>query len=313
MRIGNRLFPYPTLNNEPSLSEYEATSEFRLCFDDDEDGQLPRTKDGQILKNAFFHLTDSGLISLYEQGLVECGLIIESSASTYRVMKKLTRDPKDYFLKYKDLKGTVSVSAYLYATEEINEYSNPSFQEAYKPYKFNIEKYDILAIDDGFRFQVNIDPTLDNKVASIFTIVPRFTNDKQMSYTYTQNNITIELPQDYYARYDNIKGKADFNNMMFAMIAIPALSGALADMKTYISQGETLDDLTDNYRWLRSVCTSFNRVNGRNLTDDDMEDIDPMVLAQSVLNDATCNGIEEISEHLLRGVDREEEEDEDDE
>lgn len=306
MRIGNRLFPYPALNSDPSFSEYEECSTFRLCYDTDENDQLPHNSNGQILRNAYFELTDQGLQDLYVQGKVKCGLIFESSASTYRVFHELTQEPQTFELSYRDLKGTVTVSAYLYAVEDIEDYTNPNFQNEYKPYHFDVEKYDVLAIDDGFRFQVNIDPSMDNKVESIITIVPKITTEKQMEYSYNDNNIIVQLPEDYYTRYDNIKGKTDFNNMMFAMIGIPALAGALSDMRKYIMEGAQLDDLTDKYRWVRSVCASFKRVKDKELTEEDLEEMNPTVLAQCVLNDATCNGIWEISEHLLRGKDREE-------
>ena len=306
MRIGNRLFPYPTLNSERTLSEYEPESEFNLCFDIDKDGQLPCNIIGQHLNNTFFKLTDPGLLELYNQGKANCVLVVECSASTYRETFPLTLEPQNFILKNQNLKGTVNVSSYLYATEAISHYSNPRFQTDYKPYYFDIEKYDILAIDDGFKFQVNIDPTLDNKVPSIFTIVPRTTTDNQMEYEIQDNNIIISLPDEYYTKYDNIKGKTNFNNMMFAMIAIPALSGALYKMQQSIIDGYQLDDLTEKFRWIRSVCASYKRVKNQELTEEEFKDINPVVLAQCVLNDATCNGIEEISEHLLRGKDREE-------
>lgn len=309
MRIGNRLFPYPTLNNDSSISEYEADSVFKLCFDTNESGELPHNSKGQLLRNVYFHLTDDGLKKLYDNEQIKCGLVIESSASTYRVMHYLSPNPQTIELQNQNLKGSVNVSAYLYATEDIEGYTNPKFKSDYKPYKFDIEKYDILAIDDGFRFQVNVDPSLDNKVASIFTIVPKVTDQRQMEYTVESNNIVIALPEEYYIRYDNIKGKADFNNMMFAMIAIPALAGALSIVKDNLSQGQEIDDVTEKYRWFRSVCSSYKKVCTRDLTSEEFSDLDPVVLAQIVLNDATCNGIEEISEHLLRGKDREENDD----
>ncbi len=310
MRIGNRLFPYPTLNNDISLSEYEADSVFKLCFDTDDSGNLPHNSKGQLLRNAHFYLTDKGLLELYDNKKIKCGLIIESSASSYRIMHDLYPEPQTFELNYHNLKGTVNVSAYMYAAEDIEGYLNPNFRVNYKPYKFDIEKYDILAIDDGFRFQVNVDPSIDNKVALIFTIVPKVTERNQMEYDIETNNIVISLPEEYYTRYDNIKDKTNFNNMMFAMIAIPALAGALSKVKDSLSQGAEFEDVTDQYRWFRSVCSSYNRVQERKLTADEFSDLDPVVLAQIVLNDATCNGIEEISEHLLRGSDREDSDDE---
>lgn len=307
MRIGNRLFPYPTLNREDSLTEYGSLSKFELVFDSSPEGELPKTATGQVLKNVRFDLTDARLLELYRENKVKCGLIVESAASTYRVMHDLTMAPQDIHLNNADLKGAVNVSAYLWATEDIKGYRSDDFKSDYASYSFDIEKYDILAIDDGFKFQVNIDPADDNKMPSIFTIVPKDSSEKQMSYDTTASNIIISLPYRYYQRYDNIKGKADFKNVMFSIIAIPALAGSLADIKAKFGEDGEIDDVTEQFRWFRAVCKRYAKVTGSELTSEAFTELNPMELAQIVLNDAPCNGIEEFSDFLLHGKEREDE------
>ena len=202
MRIGNRLFPYPTLNNNTELSEYREDSVFGITFDNDDNGELLKNENGQILKNIHFELNNSRLVELFNKGDVKCTLIVESPASNYRVYHDINMVPKDITISNADLKGTVSVSAYLWANTDIKDYVNESFSEIYSGYKFDIDKYDILAIDDGFKFQVDFDPLEDNKMPSIFTVVPKDSYDNNIEYQNRGKQIVIMLPVNYYKKYD---------------------------------------------------------------------------------------------------------------
>ena len=58
-----------------------------------------------------------------------------------------------------------------YATKDF-VYSDDDFLDDYEGNSFNIEKYDILGIDDGFSVRINYDETKDKKVSSIFLVIP---------------------------------------------------------------------------------------------------------------------------------------------
>jgi len=309
MRIGSRLFPYPTLNNNSSLSEYDETADFGIVFDCGENGELLKNESGYILKNVCFKLKNEQLLKLYKEDSVKCSLIVESPASNYRANHELTLDPQEIVLNTVDLKGAVTVSAYLWAAKDIGNYVNESFSDEYAEYKFDIERYDILAIDDGFKFQVEFDPLEDNKMPSIFTIVPKDSNEKQIEYQNLPNNIVITLPARYYKQYDMIKGKEDWQNVMFGIMAIPALAGCISEIKKDFGDEAEIDDIIGKYKWFRAVYNRYEKVTGKKL-DDELMETDSLTLAQLVLNNATCNGIDYVADFLLHGIDREEVDDE---
>ncbi len=159
-----------------------------------------------------------------------CALIVECSASSYRKLFIVSDVPQDIKIVIGDLSGSVSMSAYLYAATSIPNYCNSEFLEDYSGYVFNIEKYDIMAIDDGYKFNIDTNPEADNRVPSIFTIVKQNDASKQMIYQSTQNKINICLSPEFYSDYDNMKSSSEFNNIMFAMLAIPALAGCLFEI-----------------------------------------------------------------------------------
>lgn len=310
MRIGNRIFPYPTLNSNATLSEYKDEANFSLRFDVNSDNELPKDEHGMILRNVHFELTDDILINFFMSGKLKCALIVECSATVYRKMFDLDVMPQDVVLQTLDLKGAVDVSAYLWATENIDSYRNTYFDDDYLGYSFDIEKYDILAVDDGFRFRIDVDPIEDNKMPSIFTIVQKNSNDQEMDYTYNQNGIVISLSPAYFKRYETIKNKADVNNIMFAIMAIPTLAGSLFDIRSKGEQYNEIDEIVENYSWFKAVCKRYLKVVGTELTMEDFLNIDSLKLAQIVMNHASCNGIKNFADFLIRGVERDDGEDE---
>lgn len=301
MHIGNKIFPYPTLNNNIQLSEYNSTSTYEIIFDTEENGEPIRTKESIVFKNMRFVLNNEELSNLYKIGKIKAALIIECSATTFRKMYEVTDIATDIIVPINLLKDTVNVSSYVYAIENINNYQNSDFTDDYIGYVFNIEKYDILAIDDGFKFSININPSEDNKLASIFTIVKKESIDLQMMYESTSNKINIFLSPEYYSNYDNMKTMPEFNNIVFSMIVIPALAGCLCELKSSIDDYMDIGDVIEQKRWFKSIILSYEKVTGSSLSMEEFKEKNSLELAQIVLNNATCNGIRDFHNLLVKG------------
>lgn len=307
MHIGNRIFPYPVLNRNEALSDYVENSIFKLEFDVDENG-APIVRNGEIIfKNLHYSVTDASLISLLEQGKLKGAFIVECSASVYRSRFDISSTPYDLKVSAHEINGNVVASCYLYATEDIADFKSTGFIPEYAGYSFDIDKFDILAVDDGFKFKIELDPT-DDKVASIFTVVKKEDASDIMSYDYDDKKIIVRLPAAYYDCYDNIKTKKECNNIAFAMIAIPALVGCLEDV---CSKYYSLEEILDDQSWFNAICISYKRRTGNALTFEDFESMNKLELAQMVLNSASCNGLKDFDNMLLGGMNHPEEEGED--
>lgn len=309
MHIGNRIFPYPVLNRNEALSDYVAESVFKVEFDVDENGS-PIVQNGEVVfKNLHYSVTDASLLTLLEQGKLSGAFIVECSASVYRNKFDIGPVPYDLRISAHEINGNVVVSCYLYATEDISDFKSTSFIPEYAGYSFDIDKFDILAVDDGFKFKIELDPTEDDKVASIFTVVKKEDCDDIMSYDYNDKKIIVRLPATYYDCYDNIKTKKECNNIAFAMLAIPALACCLEDICS--RQYYSIEEILDNHSWFNAICISYKRRTGNVLTFDDFESINKLELAQMVLNSASCNGLKDFDNLLLGGMSNPEEESED--
>lgn len=296
MHIGNRIFPYPVLNRNEALSDYVAESVFQMGFDVDENG-APFVQNGEVVfKNLHYTITDASLISLLEQGKLNGAFIIECSASVYRSRFDITTTPYDLHVSAHEINGNVVVSCYLYATEDIWGLRSDSFIPEYAGYSFDIDKFDILAVDDGFKFKIELDPTEDDKVASIFTVVKKESDDELMTYANKDKGIVIYLPATYYDSYDNVKMKKEYNNIAFAMLAIPVLASCLEEVYT---EYDNMEEILDGHPWFNAVCISYKRRTGKELLYDDFENMSKLELAQMVLNSASCNGLKDFGNMLL--------------
>ena len=247
MQLGNRVFPYPVLNKNDNLSDYKESSTFMVSFDTIEDGS-PYVVDGKVIfKNLHYTITDDSLKELIEEEKLKGAFIVECSASVYRNKFDISQTPYDLPVSVHELNGNVVTSCYIYATEDITEFKSDGFIDDYKNYTFDIDKFDILAADDGYKFKIDLDPTEDDKVSSIFTVIPLETNESIMKYENGDRNITIELPREYFNSYDIIKRKKEYNNIAFSMIAIPVLSNCISEINTY--EREDNDSICDEHKW----------------------------------------------------------------
>ena len=308
MHIGNRSFPYPVLNKIQELSDYVSDSSFYFTFETETDG-TPIIQDGKIVfKNLHYVLTDVSLINLLEQEKIKGAFIVECSASIFREKFDISSVPYDLTIPADKINGNVIVSCYLYATEDIENFQSDSFVSEYSGYSFEIEKFDIIAVDDGFKFKIELDSSQDDKVASIFTIVKIEGNKTIMSYSYDEKRIIIRLPSIYFDFYDNIKMKKECNNISFAIIAIPVLACCLRDV---CATNNNIEEILEEYSWFKAICNSYQRFKGIPLSTEDFECIDKFELAQLVLNSATCIALKDF-DNMLFGTMGQTEEDGDD-
>ena len=190
MQLGNRLFPYPVLNNERTLSTFDEESAFELKLTLDKNGEIIKTRNETILKDIYFSLNNKYLMELYKDKKIKCFLIVESPSSIYREKYELFDVPQTIEIKTNNLKGDVSISAYCVAVCDIEGYQSESFDEDYKDYSFDIKKYDIVAADDGIKFVVDRNLDEDNKASSIFTIVKNQDSTNLISHDMNQDKIS---------------------------------------------------------------------------------------------------------------------------
>ena len=297
MRIKNNLFPYPILNSKESISSF-VNSLFRFDYEEFKDDNY------YYLKNIKVELNDDKLLELLSQNKAEIKIVVECSRTIYRRVFTVKLEPTTIKIPISNLRGPVEISCFIYAKENISDYYSNNFNKIYGNYRFDIDKFDILAVDDGYNVKIDFDEQKDNKVSSIFVVVSSGDpNAKTMDFDIKRKNIKITLPNKEYGFYTNMKNDTNYQNVFFAIIAIPALMFALSKV-----QEEDFDTARESYDWLESVINAYEKVYGRKLENDwgNLE----VDVPQKLLNNAITQSIDDfyflmIDRHRRRGDDDE--------
>lgn len=108
MQIGNKLFPYPTINNIGLRNCFKETTYSFRC-NDYSDGQK------YVLENACVEINNENIKKLINEGYLGVGLIIECSSTVYRKMFEVSIEPRTINIPIGNLRDKVEVSCYIYA------------------------------------------------------------------------------------------------------------------------------------------------------------------------------------------------------
>ena len=215
MRIRNNLFPYPVLNAKTNISSF-VNSLFKFDYEEYQDNEY------YYLNNIRIELNDEELLKLIEAGKAEAKIVVECSRTIYRKAFSVKLNSTSIKIPISDLRGPVEISCFIYAKENISNYYSNNFNKIYGDYKFDIDKFDILAVDDGYNTKIDFDEQKDNKVSSIFVVVSSGDpNATSMDFDVKRKNIKITLPNKEYGFYTNMKNDTNYQNVFFAIISIP--------------------------------------------------------------------------------------------
>ena len=271
-----------------------------LIYDDAEDDN------NLVLKNAHIELDNQTLIELFEQGKIDATVIVECSSTIFRKSFKISRIPKDIIVPVMNLRDQVVISCFVYATEDFS-YISDDFLEDYQGYTFNIEKYDILAIDDGFTTKIEYDESKDKKVSSIFSIIKdEFISNNVMKIEPTSKKIVIHLPEEQFGCYENMKNNDNYQEIFFSILTIPALIACLQSIQDQMLYGEvTLDNIHIDYSWFGSIEYAYKNQFNEDLDENKFKKLNVVELSQQLMNYASVTAISDLFKQefskLVRG------------
>ena len=296
MQLGNGLFPYPILNNNMLYSQFKNSS-FTLTYSE------YLTDENFILDDLECNIQSGYLCNLISEGKAYVVCIVECAGTMFR--KAYNIEPNKHnkiLIPLWDLNGKYSVSAFLVAKENF-EYVCDDFLDDYEGYKFQVEKNDILAVDDGFVNSINFDEERDSKKSSIFIVIKDKTiKDDTMQIEFDQEKITINLPENQWNIYDRMKNIRSFQEMFFSLLAVPALGYALSCLRNDRDNG-SVDNLRIEYRWFSSFADAYKKYHNKDLDDEEffVKDMNVYTEAQLVLNSPVTKAIDELFK-IVMGV-----------
>ena len=295
MLFGKRLFPYPILNSDKSLNQFPK-NKFQGLFETESD------ESDLIFKNAHYELNNEYLQKLIKNKKAKCVLYVECPSTRFRRLFELSSKPTEIRIPLYDLNGQVQVCTYVYANQNIKPYSPEGIDEIYGDFRnFEVEKYDILAIDEYNRFRVAFDVESDNLTSSIFLVIgdPNIKDDKIIVHP-TERKIEISVSTQVYEWYTAIKSISDYKWMPFSIMLISALQQAFEEIKTD-PDIESIEDIENSYQWFMSVESRYEKTFSRKLSYSEFKGTQSFDLAQELLDKPNGKAIQNSFDLITEG------------
>lgn len=290
MQVRGKLFPYPVLNNNLALSNY-ANKTFDLLFEDKSDDN------NLYLQNVGYYCNSASINKLIEGGKIGVLLIVESANVIYRKKIDITNGKIDFEISNQELSGKIEISMYAYSKESFT-YIADEVDSDYKDLSFEIEKYDIIAINDGISRTILHKDSEENLVKSIFSIQPLSSIEDGMFDVQYENSrkILISMSDHDHGNYNIVYSMPTYQEVFFNMILIPSLTQALSKCFFEVQRGADLDDIILNFQWFASIQKQYKRLTNNELNRENFLSIPPIQLAQMVLGKPIKLSLEKLIE-----------------
>ena len=283
MQIAKKIFPYPIINRESQYSTYNGSS-FSLELEEIDSEKIFYLKKVR-------YTTDSELLNkLIKESKVEVALIIECSETIFRKKVLLNEEGIDIPLYKSDFSGKVVYSMYAYTTQNIVLESSDEFLEEYQGIDYDLEKYSIVAADDGRTLYMNHEEAEENVVKSIFSDK----NDNVFYVDYeTGKKIIITLSENDFNNYNEMFNIDTYKELFFSVLLIPSLTEALTRCKMLVDEYE-LEEVEQTYKWFKSIIVAYEKQIGKEFTVEEFRDFSPVVLAQQLLGKPLSESLKTI-------------------
>lgn len=288
MQIAKKIFPYPIINRESQYSTYNGSS-FSLELEEIDSEKIFYLKKVR-------YTTDSQLLNkLIKESKVEVALIIECSETIFRKKVLLNEEGIDIPLYKSDFSGKVVYSMYAYTTQNIVLESSDEFLEEYQGIDYDLEKYSIVAADDGRTLYMNHEEAEENVVKSIFSVIPSFDKNDNVFYVdyETGKKIIITLSENDFNNYNEMFNIDTYKELFFSVLLIPSLTEALTRCKMLVDEYE-LEEVEQTYKWFKSIIVAYEKQIGKEFTVEEFRDFSPVVLAQQLLGKPLSESLKTI-------------------
>ena len=270
MEIKYKLYPYPVLWNKND--DYKMPSEFSAEIKTEEN--FKNTK----LKIKFF-LKDKEIEKLIRENKAEYVVHIEGTRTYFRDFISTRETEITHDLKDRDILGKLEINFFILAKQDIRGYRNDNFNEDYSSEAFNLKKGNIIAIADGYRFDIEKNDDELGKISSIFSICKKETAEQTgMTVDMSYEKIRIGLNITDYVNYSQLSQNPNKVDSVNSVIIFPALIYIFEQLKKDFTE----TDYTE-YKWFRALENIFKK-NGQELNKELLENEISIDLAQRVLN-----------------------------
>lgn len=233
MFIKPRQFPHPVLSD---FSDDLVGCDFQASL-------LPSVTSSTYNFNASFMTSCSDLQSLINEGKACYAVHIECAKTRYRTLQKSHVDVFSFSIPAAKLDGTVELSSFILADDNIDGYSSKFFHADYAGASFRVMRGDILAVAENKSFEADKQIEEITNIPSIFSIQPNKTEEAPpLDVGLGTHKIVIFLSESNFSSYQLLKSNKDLSPIFFQMLIMPALVFVLEIFKKKTDEVEDFDD-----------------------------------------------------------------------
>lgn len=287
MRASNYDFPHPVLfsgnddyigstfsiaikerNNENNYSEF--------CFD------------------VQYSLKSEGLASLIKEGKADVILRIESPATSFRKMYKLSLGNQEINLSKKLVAEKIIIKGFIVAAEDISDFFFPNeHNRDYFSFPFKVKRGEILAYEQGTLIYLDASE-LERPVSSIIVIAENEVDDEPIHISLEGNKIEVFLSKDSYKAYWNLRRKHDLKKYLIGLVVYPAVIEALNQIKAVNAENvETQYEPCTEKKWYRVI---VHKLHEKGIEKDNITDMESSELANTLLGNIVNRSLESLNE-----------------
>lgn len=218
---------------------------------------------------------------------------IESPNAMYRDMFEFYgEDEISITLRNDEVIDYIDIGLALLVKEDIENYQNEDFVDAYKDIKMKISKNEVLAVCQSVRKIIILNDEILKEVHSIFNL-QKDNRINNITYDPNYDRILIKVPEEIGNYYLTSKGNKEKIIVLNSILFMPILTSIVNDMKD-------AEEEFANRIWFKTLTNKINEiVKEENITREEVFN-NPYETAQSLLKNISVESINEFK-NLLEG------------
>lgn len=259
----NKSFPYPVLregSEDYVDGAFQATLRYAL------------SKDAQKIRvEADFITSEPAIEKLLQSKKAEFALLIDARETYFRDL--ITTRKRSAKREYDggQIKGPVTLLAYIVATQDIKDYRSELFNHEYAGRSFRIESGDVIALDRPREFYVGQE--VFAHIGTVFELVEEDgIAEGEIKLGLEDDKVQIRVSPEQKALLDTARGQKKTQPILLSGVYLPTLMQVLAHM----SRG--VGDFEDK-KWYRAIISKCE-IEGVELN----EETDLLAVAQKLLS-----------------------------
>ncbi len=186
-------------------------------------------------------------------------------------------------LKNDEVIDYIDIGLALLVKEDIEDFQNIDFVDAYKGIKMKVSKNEVLAVCQSVRKIIVLSDEVLKEVHSIFNLQ----KDDQINniiYDPNSDRILVKVPEEIGNYYLNSKGNKEKIVVLNSILFMPILTSIVNDMKDF-------EEDFANRLWFKTLTNKINEIEKeKNVTREELYD-NPYETAQALLKNISVESI----------------------